>query len=93
VKTAGDEGSDYGSVSRPPIEEFLDALDRLELDAIMALMTTDVRVLWSTAVARKGPMPSGSCSLTSSASFARPNPGSRPSGTRTTLDRRSRRQL
>ena len=53
-----------------PIEEFLDALDRLELDAIMALMAPDVRVMLSTAVARKGSMPSVSCSLTSSASFA-----------------------
>ena len=32
-------------MSQSPIEEFLDALDRLELDAIMALMTPDVRVL------------------------------------------------
>jgi hypothetical protein len=32
-------------VSQSPIEEFLDALDRLELDAIMALMARDVRVL------------------------------------------------
>jgi hypothetical protein len=32
-------------VSQSPIEEFLDALDRLELDAIMALMAPDVRAL------------------------------------------------
>jgi hypothetical protein len=32
-------------VSQSPIEEFLDAVDRLELDAIMALMAPDVRVL------------------------------------------------
>ena len=32
-------------MSQSPIEEFLDALDRLELDAIMALMARDVRVL------------------------------------------------
>ncbi|HKR98166.1 MAG TPA: nuclear transport factor 2 family protein [Candidatus Dormibacteraeota bacterium] len=32
-------------MSQSPIEEFLDALDRLELDAIMALMAPDVRVL------------------------------------------------
>ena len=40
-----DKGSDYGSVSQSPIEEFLDAVDRLELDAIMALMAPDVRLL------------------------------------------------
>lgn len=32
-------------MSQSPIEEFLDAVDRLELDAIMALMAPDVRVL------------------------------------------------
>jgi SnoaL-like domain len=32
-------------VTQSPIEEFLDAVDRLELDAIMALMAPDVRVL------------------------------------------------
>ena len=32
-------------MSRSPIEEFLDALDRLELEDTMALMAPDVRVL------------------------------------------------
>ena len=32
-------------MSQSPIEEFLDALDRLELDAIIALMAPDVRML------------------------------------------------
>ena len=40
-----DKRSDYGPVSQSPIEEFLDAVDRLELDAIMALMAPDVRLL------------------------------------------------
>jgi SnoaL-like domain len=41
----GDERSDYGRVGQSPIEEFLGAVDRLELDAIMALMAPEVRVL------------------------------------------------
>ena len=45
IARRSDEGSDYGSVSDSPIEAFLEALDRLELDAIMALMAPDVRVL------------------------------------------------
>jgi ketosteroid isomerase-like protein len=32
-------------VTESPIEEFLDAVDRLELDAIMAVMAPEVRVL------------------------------------------------
>jgi len=32
-------------VSQSPIEEFLDAVDRLKLDAIMALTAPDVRLL------------------------------------------------
>jgi SnoaL-like domain len=34
-----------GAVDQSPIEQFLDALDRLELEAAMALMAPDARVL------------------------------------------------
>ncbi len=37
--------SDCASVTESPIERFLDALDRLDLDGIMALMTPDAQVL------------------------------------------------
>jgi hypothetical protein len=79
-----DEGSDYGSVTESPIEEFLDAVDRLELDAIMALMAPDVRVLVVCGRRAEGTDAVRQLFADSSASFARPRTGSRPSGTRTT---------
>ena len=37
--------SDYASLSESPIDQLLDALDRLELEGAMALMAPDVRML------------------------------------------------